>query len=537
MLRVKYLFTLFMLCYLLPALASNSVVYVYTMEDITSNQFDGGKYIIKKTINLGGSSVMMPRYSKIVFRGGCFTNGTLVGNNTFIKLTKKNVFTDCTIEGTWEADCAYSSMFNEDIESLLLLKNLSYLSPNIKLYANRDYCIDAMGELITAESISAASREKPIIRFHTTDPDLQGIRIMGEMISLNDLIIIDDYDVNNDILYGNNNPLIGNTISIESKTNQVESLLIENCEFRGGTSSSFVASSQTNNCLVRNCTFTGYMADHGVYCSMKVENFIVEDCKIEDVPHVVGIFKARSSEKLKKFSISKVAVHNYNGYFAMVSLLETPEAELVFDNIKVTKDIDNYSVFYGLGIDRENNEQEDYNAKEITITNCSFDYGYNGNSLVYSSAGRGAYIRNGFFSNVYSKESNFGGFKSETLVVKNCVFENFLGDKGLPLTTSHLLIDKTKLLCGTIKSNCLFLINYFDIETKDVKFKKSLIDIQAPYLLSIASGSEINVDFYKCNISHFSQSLFFAPHGFNISYRNKESTISMGEHNSYTVTF
>lgn len=458
-------------------------------------------YVIKETIDLKGNTLIMPAFSVLRFgKDGSIKNGTIQGDKTNVRPTRNNVFRNCVIMGSWNVKCAYSSMFDNDLDAMLLLKNLSCLSTFVKLSSKRNYHINASEELINVENLESDGIVKPVIKFHTTDPNVSGIRICGRNIRLHNLIIEDDYKPSNDAIYGPNNATIGNTIAILSRNGTIDILTIDNCDFRGGTSSSWVASSQTRNCFVKNCTFTGYMADHGVYCSMKAETFRVESCTIIDVTHVSGLFKVRTSDRLRSFSIRNVAAHNYNGYLAMVSLLETPEAVVTLDHITITKDTDNNSVFYGFCMNDEtkNLKGRGYNASRISITNCNFGYGYDGNSVIYAGAGKSVCVKEVVYNKVDAKESNFGGGCSNRISVSNSIFNECSGDKGISLCTKELII-KTSKMNNRKVSNCLFLVNYDNDFMQKLSLQNVEIEANTNTLISIAGGDQIGLLLRGCN--------------------------------------
>ena len=405
------------------------------------------KYVIKQDINLQGKMVKIGEGSTLVFQGGSLANGTIVGNQTKITDTRDNIFRDCRIDGTWILRDSYSSFFNADLDALLLIKNLSCLSQNIKLSPDRTYRLASQGEVIQAESISSIGKEKAIIDFHTTNPNVVGLMISGNNIVLNNLSIRDDYDKSNDSRFGKNDITIGSTIGIQSKKKIVNSLTVNGCDFSGGTSSSFIASSQVLECSVNNCTFSGYMADHAVYCSTQIRKFSVQNCIINDVTNTAGLFKIRASKDLEMLSLKNIDAINLNGYIVIASLLETPYAQLLFDNITVTKDDKDKSVFFGFCITDETKSLENtgrYNAGRATISNCRFDYGYNGASLLYQGSGRRACIKTIEYRNTKANYSNFAGAFSDVLSVEGCQFTNCLA-KGLPINTRKLSIEKTSL--------------------------------------------------------------------------------------------
>ncbi|MBQ8704160.1 MAG: hypothetical protein IJ524_07275 [Bacteroidales bacterium] len=482
-------------------------------------------YIINDEIDLKGNTITLPSSSVLRFKkGGSIKNGVLEGNRTKVKATRNNTFHNCVIKGNWNVDCAYSSMFDDDLDATLLLKNLSCLSPNIRLSSKRNYSINACEESIDAEFIGADGKEKPIIKFHTTDPNVSGIKIYGCKIRLRNLIVEDDYAPSNDSIYGKNNATLGNTIAILSRNGVVGQLTVENCDFRGSTSSSWVASSQTRNCFVKYCTFTGYMADHGVYCSMKAESFVVDNCSIKDVTHASGLFKVRTSDSLQLFSISNTTAHNFNGYLAMLSLLETPDAKIIFDHIKVTRDEGNHSVFYGFCMNDETKSLRGhgYNAGRISITHCDFGYGYDGNSIIYAGAGNRVCAREITYDHVETNESNFGGGMVDEIIVNNCTFNDCSGDKGIYISAKEITIKNSSLSNGK-QTNCVFLINYDKDYTNAIVLDKTNISFKTNTVFDVRKGNLLNVNLSKCRILKSSGPIIKSTDQAEVNYIEKGS--------------
>lgn len=480
------------------------------------------KYIIKNDINLGGKVVKIGEGCKIEFKGGSLCNGTLVGNNTALETTKRNVFHNCSIRGTWITKCAYSSMFDENLEAMLLLHNMSNLSPVIKLSANRRYDINVQGDELVIESIIAEGVEKPTLYFHTKNPNILGIKFIGEDVFIRNLIIIDDYQPSNDVKYGNNDITRGGTIGVVSSKGIVNSLKIEGCEFKGGTSSSFIASSQVRECLVENCLFSGYMADHAVYCSTKIEKYEVRKCLVKDVVHTTGLFKVRTSRNLILYSLNHITAHNLNGYMTVASLLESPNAKLLFEDINVTKDSDNKSVFYGFCITDETKTLEDlgrFNAEELSISNCRFAYGYNGAPIVYPGSGKRVCVNTTRFVDSQFVDSNFGGICSNNLVVNNCRLYNCCGEKGILIASKVSNITNSYISRKGFNSiNYLFHINYSSSISKLFTLNNLDIDIILNNLCRIDQSESLNIEIKKCNISELNRNVIFQNKNSKVKY-------------------
>ncbi len=484
------------------------------------------KYVIKDNIDLKGKKVKIGERCTLLFQGGCLSNGTIEGTDTKINDTHNNIFKNCRIGGMWKVKCASSLMFDNNLDAGVLLRNLACLSPHLKLHANRTYYINENEIELDVETIEAASTEKPLLRFHTSNPDKEGLKIFGKNIVLRNIKFMDDYDEKNDAKYGTNKHTIGNMIAVRSRDKSVSSLTVEGCDFSGGTSSSYVASSQTKNCLVKDCSFSGYIGDHAVYCSMVVENFVVKDCLVKNVVHTRGLFKIRSSDNAKVFTIQNLNVRNLNGYLANVSLLATSNCELLFDRIKVSKDNRDTSVFYGFCINDETKSisGKGYNANCIMINNCEFEYGYNGNPVVYHGAGQMVRVKAIRYINTHTINSNFAGGYTDCLLVDRCVFDECCGKKGMALYAKHVTINHSKI---TVKNgamaNCLFLINYNQELLENITMTNLIIDANVANMINVVKDGRVNVSITNCKITSVRQSVIKATTNGAIVLREKNN--------------
>lgn len=523
---MKKLLTILLLCVAALALTTGEA-YAYRKVTVQKEMdlvkvFAGKdtKFVIKEDIDLGGKTVKIGEGCMLVFKGGSLANGKVVGNNTKMGVEKDNVFHNCEIQGEWLVNCAFSTMFDADIETMILLRNMSCLSPVLKLSANRHYHINANDESLNAERIESADKKRPLLSFHTTLPNVSGIRIIGESVTLKNLIITDDYDINNDAKYGANNVTLGNTIAILSPTKTVNYLTVEGCSFMGGTSSSFVAASQVRNCTVTNCDFSGYMADHAVYCSMKVENYNVYNCRIRDVVHTSSLFKVRDSKGLKRFNIIDVKAHNLNGYLADLTALESPQAELLFQGIRVTKDSGNQSIFYGFCLsDNANGKSGDsMNVRGVLFKNNQFDYGYGGNPLINSGSGKRIRVEEIRYENVKAKESNFGGGNVDRIIVDNCTFDDCCGKIGIYFLSKELILKKTKISCND-RSNCLLLLNYDNEKLRSITMSNVDVNMDVINLLDLKHGDNLKLNIDNCKINKPTNTLINTPKSSRVLYK------------------
>lgn len=507
-------------------------VDVLSFEDFQLNQtIEGTQYVIRKTIDLNGAHIVLPPNSKLLFKKGKLVNGCLDGNNTRIKYeTGQNILGNCIIKGSWKLNNACSEMFDDKLETMTLLRNLSTISPHIKLSATREYYIEATGEQLRIETIEAYGDKRPIIHFHTINPNVNGLDVSGNNIVLRNLIIVDDYHKTNDQNYGKNDVLNGSTIGIIPVERVVESLLIEGCDFLGGTSSSYVASSKVKHCKVYSCAFSGYAADHAVYCSDSIETYIVMGCKVFDFECDRGMFKIRSSDKIKKYSICDVKAHNITGYLAILSLKETPGLSIIFDNISVTKDSDKTFLFPGFGITDETGAlagKSHFNAKEILIRHCNFSYGYHGAALIYHGAEARANVRKVRFNHTKTNESNFGGVFSDCLTVTNSHFNNCCNDKGIFIASKATLVKNTSISCfDKTYGSCLFLVNYAHSNSTEFTLKNVKINTESTDLFKVAQGDNMFFKIDGCEVTGVTRSLIYSNKTSEINYALKRSLIN-----------
>lgn len=77
-------------------------------------------YEVRDAFDLGGTTITVPSGCSIIFEGGKFTNGSLVGDNTKLQLSN-NCFTGITVSGTWNVPYINVKAFS-DIEDENVLR-------------------------------------------------------------------------------------------------------------------------------------------------------------------------------------------------------------------------------------------------------------------------------------------------------------------------------------------------------------------------------------------------------------------------------
>lgn len=521
---LKHLLTLilFLVCTSLQIeakrIVARSVEDFFMMEDNKCSTF-----IVKNDIDLRGSHIILPENSCLIFkRKGCLRNGLVEGSHSRIVYKEgNNIFCDCVINGKWDVKSANSLMFDNSMEALLLLKNLSILSSYVKLSANRDYNILANDDYLELETIESFGKDKPKLFFHTINPNVGGLNIVGNNVTLRNLIVVDDYVPHNDIRNGHNDIHVGSTFGLFGKKKQlVNSLLIEGCEFYGGTSSSYVASSKVKNCIVRDCTFKGYISDHAIYCSVYIETFIVQNCRISDVLESKGLFKIRSSNNIKKIALKNIEAHNINGYLGYFSLLRTPELNIELDSITVSQNEGDCYVYCGFCITDDSVDEVDniYNAKQLVVSNCKFNYGYNGKPIVYKGSGKDAYISSIRYYNSTFCNSHFCGAVSDELLVSKCRFSSFCDSQGIFPQTQFLSICDSYFINAEPLGNSLFNVNYENKMLKKVLLNNVSFNICSDYLFYIHKKSGLQFEMNHCIVNSLTHNIFKAPTSCYIQY-------------------
>lgn len=60
------------------------------------------RFVIDKVYNLGGKTIQFGVNDTLVFKGGVFVNGVVIGNNTYVEASEKPVFQKVTLAGSWD---------------------------------------------------------------------------------------------------------------------------------------------------------------------------------------------------------------------------------------------------------------------------------------------------------------------------------------------------------------------------------------------------------------------------------------------------
>ena len=71
-------------------------------------KFTNNQCVIKRTIDLKGDTLFLPKNSKLVFKSGIICSGVIVGKESQIEGKKTGLFRNVTIEGTWKNKTVFS---------------------------------------------------------------------------------------------------------------------------------------------------------------------------------------------------------------------------------------------------------------------------------------------------------------------------------------------------------------------------------------------------------------------------------------------
>ena len=92
-------------------LSSCAAGRTYTSEGLplTRNNI---RLTIDKVYNLGGRTVCLGANDTLVFKGGVFVNGVIIGNETYVEAPDKPIFQMVTLSGSWDVNTiAYPEWF------------------------------------------------------------------------------------------------------------------------------------------------------------------------------------------------------------------------------------------------------------------------------------------------------------------------------------------------------------------------------------------------------------------------------------------
>lgn len=208
----------------------------------------------------------------------------------------------------------------------------------------------------------------------------------------------------------------------------------------------------------------------------------------------------------------------------MLSALKTPEAVVSFSHINVNRDEKNSAVFYGFCLSDETNEnlEDGYNVNSVLISDCSFGYGYDGNSIIYSGSGKSIKAKEIKYDRVQAYGSNFGGGKTDKLVVKNSEFYDLCRNTGIYIYAYDFTIMDTKLE-SKIDSKRLFLLNDGDKKTRIVKMNNVVASVNSTKIFDVKRGDEIRLTIDNCRIASRSKTVVNNLEDCSIIYKSSKT--------------
>lgn len=483
------------------------------------------EFVVKKNYNLRGRELVIPDGCKLIFKGGSFRNGTLLGYNSNIETPQNRcIFRDCSIEGSWNVEVADSRMFEKGQNTNILLLNLARLSRSIILHNDREYVISKQILLENIEELQSGNEGRSVIKFITDDPNKDVLIFKGDSVLISDIDFVSDYELRLDELMIKNKPTVGNLLSLRHSGRNKSTFKIVGCTFSGGTPSSYIASSTASRCEVRDCYFSGYMADHAVYCSMSIDYFAILNCTAEDVPHTNALYKVRASPNLQNVRLSNLICKNVNGYLGQFSLMNNAQTQIELDGVQTSKDSNNY-IMYGVCVNCDPSADSDlYNAESITVKNSYIGYGYQGNSFLYRGGGVSGRIRSITYDNVDSYGTGFSGCVIDTLTVRNSTFHIGKTRVGNAMDCKHFVMENTKIQqVGSLgKLEAIFLFNFGATGIESVLINNSKIETTAKHLIKYNKAiKHTNIRIQNSEIKDIEANLVSAPDSQKLNYISK----------------
>lgn len=250
------------------------------------------RLIVNNTINLNGATLEFLPQTFLVFEGGKYENGRLIGNHTYISAPPSRIFGDnLTLEGTWDIEHAYfewfgaseegsdddTNAFNRGIASQFnhfkLLSRTYTLGPT----PQKTYAIDitrplyiegtAFGNILQGGTGSQL-KAKPesylgaLIRISSQNVVLRNLELYGTSVTEG------VYNVDN-IITGNANSSLINI--------QLDNLTIGNCN-RSGVDMACILS-KIDHVHVQNCFCGIYL--HRNESLVSVTSTIISDCYVK----------------------------------------------------------------------------------------------------------------------------------------------------------------------------------------------------------------------------------------------------------------
>lgn len=108
-----------------------TVVLRHDMSFVNQVTDSNTTYVIRWDFDLGNEEITIPDNCTLRFLGGSISNGTLVGNGTQINADKVGIFTNITIEGTWNVPEITTAWFTDAGETNKLRQVFNLCNPDI----------------------------------------------------------------------------------------------------------------------------------------------------------------------------------------------------------------------------------------------------------------------------------------------------------------------------------------------------------------------------------------------------------------------
>ncbi len=478
---------------------------------------DNTVYIIKKNYNFHGKTVVIGKGSTLSFRGGSFKNAIIKGNDSYILDNGHAEFLrNCTIEGSWKVKIAKSVFFQRTMPAEALLLNLAVLSDTIELSNNRNYIITKNRKCwLHASVLRGYNDEKPTLDFvydRKVGTNLEGINLIADTVKYESLKIVDHFSPQE---YPDNDQTLGSTLYAGTQDHLVNYCEIVDCDFSGGTSSSFFSSSKVRNFFCHNCSFTGYMADHATYCSTYIENYVIDSVVVNNVNHSAGLFKIRDNKPLKNYILRNLSIDNVKGYVSIVSLNpEQVEENLLFENI-IASNINLFS--------STTTPEPDIVHNSVTIRNCTLHAVGTDNRMLFNQGNYKPVL----WSSIVIENSDIRNFfppwenSCIDLYVSNCMWQLLDSAKFNQSVTFSKNINIKNTEFYSERTSNIFLYDYKGL-LESLVFDNVTFDINSNYLVGFGKDNKVDICFKDSKIEGLKRSLFSGERSFpkSLYFRN-----------------
>lgn len=151
---------------------SNNVIYLLGGRPLTEQMVrEGSTYICTATHSLNGKSLKMPKSCTILFMGGLFTNGALVGNDTRIVAQGGRIFgQSLKLSGTFQAERILMSWW-ADSDAKDDTPEVQAAMDAVTLFTNKTFCYDVP---VRITNVSFINKWYPGVKFEGLNNSYQG---------------------------------------------------------------------------------------------------------------------------------------------------------------------------------------------------------------------------------------------------------------------------------------------------------------------------------------------------------------------------